>query len=122
MSHSCGCREQEQSGCHSDCGGHHSCAETSCDSGCPGCGQQSCADPLACGAKMWKKAFFEAMHEAHVAILKSKIEKAWGPMMDKTADGLLASMETFWQSMQGQAKSKEDFKNLLREQWQNKKK
>lgn len=84
---------------------------------CPGCGQTSCPDPYQCGMATWACSFFQAMKAVQVDILKAKIQKAWGPMMDKAADGIVQSMGTCWQSIVAQAKAKEDFKELLRTLW-----
>ena len=85
---------------------------------CPGCGESSCADPVSCGTAMWTCAFFEAMKAAQVEILKSKIQKAWGPMMEKAADAALESMGVMWQSIMAQSKAKEAFRTKLQQLWQ----
>ena len=85
---------------------------------CPGCGQTSCADPVSCGTAMWACSFFQAMKAVQVDILKAKIQKAWGPMMDKAADAALDSMGVMWQSIMAQAKAKEDFRTKLQKLWQ----
>ena len=85
---------------------------------CPGCGQVSCTDPVSCGTAMWTCSFFQAMKAVQVDILKAKIQKAWGPMMDKAADAALDSMGVMWQSIMAQAKAKEDFRTKLQKLWQ----
>ena len=85
---------------------------------CPGCGQASCSDPVSCGTAMWVSSFFQAMKAVQVDILKAKIQKAWGPMMEKAGDAALESMGVMWQSMQAQAKAKEDFRTKLQKVWQ----
>ena len=67
---------------------------------------------------MWVGAFFQAMKQAQVDILKAKIQKAWGPMMDKAADAALESMGAMWQSILAQAKAKEEFRSKLQKLWQ----
>ena len=84
---------------------------------CPGCGQSPCRSPYDCGTAMWGCSFFQAMKEVQIELLKPKIQKAWGPMMEKAADGILKSMESCWQSMVAQTEAKEDFKELLRSLW-----
>lgn len=117
MSQTC-TTEAEACGCGTEsCGG-----KASCPARCPGCGQSNCADPYECGAKMWGGSFMQAMKETQVDILKVKIQKAWGPMMDKAADGVLEAMGTYWQSMLAQARAKEGVKDMLRELWQDGKK
>jgi hypothetical protein len=67
---------------------------------------------------MWKKAFFQAMHEVHVELLKGKIQKNWGPMMEKGADITLEAMGAKWQGMMNEQKMKSEvrakFENLFR--------
>jgi len=67
---------------------------------------------------MWAGSFFQAMKEVQVELLKPKIQKAWGPMMEKAANGILETMGACWQSIVTQAKAKEEFKDLLRNLWQ----
>ena len=83
-------------------------AEESC---CPT--QVSGPDPLDKATEMWTKAFFQAMKEAHVEVLKAKIIKGWGAKLDKSADAVLETMETCWQSMVAQAKAKADLRDRL---------
>lgn len=85
--------------------------------GCP-CGQCPCQDPVGCGTKMWVGSFFKAINEVQVDILKAKIQKAWGPMMDKAADAALESVGTVWQSSLAQARAKEEFRGKLEKLWQ----
>ncbi len=100
------------SSCESSSGG------SSMEIKCPGCGQASCSDPVSCGTAMWTCSFFQAMKAAQVDILKAKIQKAWGPMMDKAADAALDSMGVMWQSIMAQAKAKDDFRAKLQKLWQ----
>jgi len=67
---------------------------------------------------MWVCSFFQAMKAAQVDILKAKIQKAWGPMMEKAADAALESMGVMWQSILAQSKAKEDFRTKLQKLWQ----
>jgi hypothetical protein len=67
---------------------------------------------------MWMGSFFQAMKAVQVDILKAKIQKAWGPMMEKAGDAALESMGVMWQSMLAQAKAKEDFRTKLQKVWQ----
>ena len=93
-----------------------SCGSTS--SGCP-CGTAGCSgDPIDCAAGMWTCAFFAAMKQAQVDILKSKIQKAWGAKMDKAADAVVAAMGTQWQSMLAQAHAKTQLRDTLQGLWQ----
>ncbi len=44
------------------------------------------------------KAFPHAVHGAMVDILKEKIKKSWGPMMEKEADAFLKVMDAQWEA------------------------
>lgn len=69
--------------------------------------------PIETMTDMWTGAFKQALKEAHVDILKSKIQKAWGPKMDKMADAVLEAMETQWLSTLAQGKAKVDLKEKI---------
>jgi hypothetical protein len=81
---------------------------------CHACGGHCGGDPATCATNMWACAFFTAMKQAHVDILKAKIQKAWGPKLEKSADAVLASMEVKWMSMLSEAQAKEDLKAKLK--------
>ncbi len=107
------CETQAGSACCSS-------SASGCESkgGC-GCGSQGCGgDPIDTAAGMWAGAFFQAMKQAQVELLKGKIQKAWGAKMDKAADAVIDAMGTHWQSSIAQAKAKADFKEKLRGLWQ----
>lgn len=106
------CKTGQSGSCESSSSG------SSSEIRCPGCGQTSCTDPVSCGTAMWTCSFFQAMKAVQVDILKAKIQKAWGPMMDKAADAALDSMGVMWQSIMAQAKAKEDFRTKLQRLWQ----
>jgi hypothetical protein len=60
------------------------------------------------------------MREVQVEILKAKIHKAWGPMMDKAADALLESMTTSWHAKLAEvhaAEAASKFKEKLHALW-----
>ena len=82
--------------------------------GC-GCGG---GDPIEKATAMWSCAFFEAMKQVHVEILKAKIQKAWGSKMDKAAEAVIESMGVHWQSMLAQAKAKGELRECLRSLWE----
>ena len=88
---------------------------------CPGCGQASCPDPIACGMKMWGGSFFQALQAVQVDILKTKIQKAYGPVMDKAADAALQAIGEMWGSTLATAKAKADFRSRLEQLWYEKK-
>lgn len=95
------------------------CDDSSCGSSqgkCP-CGSDCGGDPVACATAMWSSSFFVALKQAQVELLKAKIQKAWGPKMDKAADAALEAMGVQWQSMLAQAKAKGEFEAKLRALW-----
>jgi hypothetical protein len=70
---------------------HCGCNSCSCGTGCQ-CGTKcpcGCGSDKPCAAHMWMEALHEAKKEVMVEILKEKIQKAWGPKMEKTADAVL---------------------------------
>src|SRR5882757_577951 len=74
---------------------------------CP-CG---CGSHHPCPMYMWHMSFFVAKKEVMVDILKTKIQKAWGPKMEQTADLIL-------QAMEAKKKGESDLKNKLQELWE----
>ena len=108
-----------QAACESQAG--ESGAGSSACPKCPGCGQTVCPDPITCGMKMWHGAFFQALQAVQVDILKPKIQKAWGPMMEKAADAALEAMGAMWSSGLGMTKAKADFRKKLEQLWLEKK-
>ena len=79
---------------------------------CP-CGGPCGGDPIACSMYLWKGSFFEAMKEVQTEILKAKIQKAWGPKMEKAADAVLEAMGTKWQSMLAESQAKTTLRSKL---------
>jgi hypothetical protein len=49
-------------------------------------------------AELWEKAFWQALHEARVELLKEEIKKVWGPSLTGTAAGVAASMHDEWKA------------------------
>jgi hypothetical protein len=70
--------------------------------------------------KKLAKAFPHAMHGAMVDILKEKIKKSWGPMMDKEADAFLKVMDAQWdaaiKSSMASYELRQDLKKILSEE------
>jgi hypothetical protein len=85
---------------------------------CPACRTACGGDPIACACAMWTAAFFQAMKQAQVDVLKTKIQKAWGAKMDKAADIILEAMGVKWQSMVAEAKARVDVRERLMRLWQ----
>ncbi len=71
--------------------------------------------PIEAAIEMWQSAFFEAMHEVQVDILKEKIRKNWGDLMEKKGDAIIESMGTHWQTVLQQAKAKVDLRENFME-------
>ncbi len=74
--------------------------------------EQGCC-PIESATKMWQNAFFVAMKEAKVDILKEKIRKTWGPMLEKGADATVEAMGIYWESVLSQAKAKVSLKENI---------
>jgi hypothetical protein len=70
--------------------------------------------PVEKATDLWNRAFFVAMKEAQVDILKEKIRASWGGKLEKEADAVLASMAAHWQSMLAQAKARHDLQESLK--------
>ena len=70
-------------------------------------------DPIEISMRMWHKAFFQAMHEVHVERLKKRIESAFGPALDKSADAAIESFGKMWQSMLMQSDGQKEFASKL---------
>ncbi len=79
--------------------------------------QEGCC-PVDKMIDIWKGSFFQAMKETQVDLLKEKIRKNWGNLMEKEADAVVAAMGAHWQALLSQAKAqgdlKENFKNILK--------
>ena len=86
------------------------------------CAVEKSLDELCCpienSMQMWKGAFFQAMKETCVDILKGKIQKTWGSIMEKEADAVIQAMGTHWQSMLAQAKAQADLKETIKKIYQ----
>lgn len=97
--------------------------ETSCAPSTEGCkppceSESEC--PIECAAEAWKGSFFQAMRAAQVEILKDKILKAHGPMLEQAADALLESMMALWQEKIAKVRAAEaagEFKEKLQNLW-----
>lgn len=74
--------------------------------------QDACC-PVEKGAEMWQKAFFCAMKETSKDILKEKIRKAWGPVLEKEADAVVEAMGVHWRSVLAQAYAQKSLKENL---------
>ena len=100
--------------------------ETQCESSCSteSCKPQSCGSesecPIDCATDMWKGSFMKAMQAAQVEVLKAKILKSHGPMLDQAADAFLEAAMACWQTQIAKvraAEAKQGFQEKLRDLW-----
>ena len=105
-----------------NCNENNCCTEDgSCQSSSTSCESNECC-PIEVAADMWSDSFCEAMREVQVDILKEKIRKSWGPMMEQAADMLLESKGACWESMIAKVKlahAENNFKQKLTDLWLN---
>ncbi|MCH6586238.1 MAG: hypothetical protein IH792_04335 [Thaumarchaeota archaeon] len=71
---------------NSDCEESDSCSDGGCE--CP-----SGQDLLKFGEIMWHKAAMAAMFEAKKDRIKSRLEKSFGPTLDKGADAVVEAIQ-----------------------------
>jgi hypothetical protein len=73
--------------------------------------------PLEKSIELWSGSFFQAMKQVQVDLLKEKIRKNWGSVMEKQADAVVAAMGTQWQTLvmqaQAQCELRETMKTIL---------
>ena len=86
---------------------------------CP-CGSgmsEGCCDcmssPIETATKMWRVAFFDAMHQEQVKRLQKRINDNFGDTMDKAADAVVESFGKLWQSMLLGADAKQEIGTKL---------
>ncbi len=100
--------------------------ETQCESSCssescrPSCAASAEECPLDCAAEKWQDSFCKAMTAAQVEILKAKILKAHGPMLEQAADAFLEAAMACWQTQIAKvraAEAAEGFKEKLHDLW-----
>ena len=100
------------------------CRNANCE--CKASGRQcmggDCECPVEQSVKMWESSFCRAMIETQTDILKEKIRKAWGPMMDKTADAVVEKMGIWWQSKLASAKAEVDLRGKIIKHFEDKQK
>lgn len=71
-------------------------------------------------ANLWQDSFRQAMKQVHVHALRTRIAKAWGPVIDKESDALIAAMDIKWAAMVAHVKAAEarnGFNNPIRNLW-----
>ena len=86
----------------------------SCDCGggceCPSCSGQ---DLLKFGEIMWHKAAMAAMFEAKKDRIKSRLEKSFGPTLDKGADAVVDAISKKISTAVQSAKTEQELHNKL---------
>ena len=70
--------------------------------------------PIEGAVDMWNASFFQAMRETQVELLKGKIKKTWGPVLEKEADAVLAAMGTCWETTIKKAKAECDLRETFK--------
>ena len=80
-----------------------------CDRGPGGGGPEIDEEPdhLEHTAHQWEKAFWQALHEVRVEIMKEKIKAAWGENMAATASGVLLAFDAEWKEFQAKQAAEE---------------
>ena len=125
---SCGCPVSGHgAGCPvSGHGAGCGCPVTGHRAGCPVTGHGTCpvcghlggiADPFTNSPDVWIQHVTEAIRQVQVDILKAKVQKAFGPMLEKGADAALECAETTSQALFAQStafKAKEDLRERIR--------
>ncbi len=81
-----------------------------CDDGCE-C--PSGQDLLKFGEIMWHKAAISAMFEAKKDRIKSRLEKSFGPTLDKGADAVVEAIQKRIQTAVQSAKTEQELHNKL---------
>lgn len=77
---------------------------------CCGC---DTIDPIEHAMAAWHKAFFTAHHEALTERMRKKIETAYGPTLDKSADAVFEAVGKVWSSMLTQSEAKKELASKL---------
>ena len=96
--------------CSGGCGGSHehaSCGHDACEM------RKGASCPADHAVEMWTCAGHQAWKEVHVELLKTKILKAWGPQMEKTADAVIEAMGVQWQAMMAEGNAKAELKQKI---------
>ena len=75
---------------------------------------ESCC-PVEQATQLWQSAFCEALKQAHVEALKTRIQKAWGAKIDKGADAVIEAMGAQWAAKLQGAKAHVELKEKLKD-------
>jgi hypothetical protein len=87
------------------------CESDSCSDG--GCECPSGQDLLKFGEIMWHKAAMAAMFEAKKDRIKSRLEKSFGPTLDKGADAVVEAIQKKIQTAVASTKTEQELHNKL---------
>jgi hypothetical protein len=87
------------------------CESDSCNDG--GCECPSDQDMLKFAEIMWHKAAMAAMFEAKKDRIKSRLEKSFGPTLDKGADAVVEAIQKKIQSAVTSAKTEQELHTKL---------
>lgn len=102
------------------------CSVTGHGAGCPVTGHGSCpvcghsggiVDPFTNAPDLWLRDVADAIRQVKLEILKGKVQKAFGPQLEKGAEAALSAGGAVWQSLLGlsqAAQAKEDLRERLR--------
>lgn len=78
------------------------------------CEAEDCSCPIEKSIQMWTESFCQAMTAVQVDMLKERIKKAWGPVMEKKADAIVQAMGAVWQAKLTAAKAQCDLHDTIR--------
>lgn len=105
--------------CSTEHGGGDCCSGSqseSCGSSSGCCG--GAGDPIEKALHSWIGAFFAAKHQVQTEMLKSRIQKAWGPRMEKAADAVLETVEAMFTASLSKSEAAGKLKERLRSLFQ----
>lgn len=106
---SCGTEKSETC----ECGSMSSHGHCGCDHGHHGWEHRH-GDSSHFMSKMYKHAFFEALHEAQVERIKKRIDAKLGPTLDKTADAVVESFSKIWQLKMQEVEARKELESTLK--------
>src|SRR5688500_17446257 len=106
--------------CSTECCPEEAAATQQCGGPAQWLDEANCNCPIEGATEMWANSFGKAMCEAQTEILKAKILKAWGPMMEQAADAMMETMGAVWAEKIAHlrlAEAKSAFQDRLRDLW-----
>lgn len=81
----------------------------------PPCGPGACACPVEQSIDKWTGAFCQALTAVQAELLKDRIKKTWGPVLEKEADAVVQAMGVAWQSKLAFAKAQVGLRDQIRQ-------